>query len=1053
MNTISYLRKDIKVYKSVYLAEVSIFFDNCNMLENYLNVRCLCVLFFMTALGAYGQKTIQTNSFEEEYNVAMDLYEKEMYSLAYKKFVGLYDYVGTKNVHVDRISDIEFYLAVSKFRQNAEVGATELIRYIETNPESHNGNLAHFIIGEYYLDNERYSEAVECLEMVSTTYMDKTEEDKYYYMLAYSYFNDEQYTKSANIFAKLKDKASIYQRPSSYYWGYINYYDGKYEAALKEFDKLENEKGFDKVIPYYIAQIYFKQEKYNQAISKSKSLFSSSDNLQKLELQKILGVSYFKTKNYESALQNLNNFEQNGGQMGDGENYAKAFCLYVEGHYSAAIPYFEKATNSSSGIVQNAYFHLANCYLKENNKEAALMAFGKASKMNYDSDIREEALFNVAKLSWDTGYSPFNENIKALQSYINDYPNGTYKDEATEYLTQAFMSANNYDQALSVINSMGTKSEAIKTIAQQIYYNKGVDFFNDHKYVEAIKNFNEAIMQGAYKKPYRALSRYWKAEAYYHMRDYKEAYRAIKQFRDTDGASTSKVYGLSHYTEGYLTFNLERYTDAISAFSTYINSNETDLAKKCDSYNRIGDAYYQTKSYKEAFENFKESLRVGKHEPDYANYMMAVCYGRLGNERAKQDELIKFKDVYPKSAYVDDAIYELGLSFERLKNYAGATAYFNIILNHYEESEYYRKVILKLGLYYFRDGDYNLAAKYYEQVVREFPNSEEAKEAMQGLKRAYTYNQTVDRYVAFSESVYGTRVSANEQDSLNFESAERLFLDKSKGAMKALEAYLNKFSNGAFVLDANYYLGEILFDQRKYELAYEHYKIVAAFSANEYTESALMKCAELSYSLGKYKDAEGYYDQVLLVPSTKWVKLTAQMGAMNNYLKLAEYDKVINMSDKALTSDIINQKQKEDIDAVLGVCYYRKGDYGKAMNYFEILANKPRTEIGARAKYTISEIKYNDKDYDGAESNLLEMISSGTSQQYWLGKSFILLSDVYMKKGETFQAKQTLQSLIDNYTDNTDGIADEARKKLQNIKTTSDTVTNKQPLMEINLSE
>lgn len=37
------------------------------------------------------------------------------------------------------------------------------------------------------------------------------------------------------------------------------------------------------------------------------------------------------------------------------------------------------------------------------------------------------------------------------------------------------------------------------------------------------------------------------------------------------------------------------------------------------------------------------------------------------------------------------------------------------------------------------------------------------------------------------------------------------------------------------------------------------------------------------------------------------------------------------------------------------------------------------------------------------------------SYDYWIGKSFILLADNYVALKDTFQAKQTLQSLIDNF--------------------------------------
>lgn len=49
---------------------------------------------------------------------------------------------------------------------------------------------------------------------------------------------------------------------------------------------------------------------------------------------------------------------------------------------------------------------------------------------------------------------------------------------------------------------------------------------------------------------------------------------------------------------------------------------------------------------------------------------------------------------------------------------------------------------------------------------------------------------------------------------------------------------------------------------------------------------------------------------------------------------------------------------------------------------------------------------------------------------YWVAKTFILLADNYVKLKDTFQAKATLQSIIDNYKGN-DDILPLAQQKLQ----------------------
>ena len=50
-----------------------------------------------------------------------------------------------------------------------------------------------------------------------------------------------------------------------------------------------------------------------------------------------------------------------------------------------------------------------------------------------------------------------------------------------------------------------------------------------------------------------------------------------------------------------------------------------------------------------------------------------------------------------------------------------------------------------------------------------------------------------------------------------------------------------------------------------------------------------------------------------------------------------------------------------------------------------------------------------------AEKEILDYIDVSTPHAYWLARSFVLLSDVYMKLGRNLDAKQYLLSLKQNY--------------------------------------
>lgn len=121
------------------------------------------------------------------------------------------------------------------------------------------------------------------------------------------------------------------------------------------------------------------------------------------------------------------------------ENYVLGYCYHSTGSYFKAAPLLEKASKGNDEMAQNAYYHLADSYVKINEKEKAKMAYDAASKLDFDAKIKEESLFNYAKLTYELSYSPFNETIKAFDKYIELYPNSENNTEAYRILSEVYM--------------------------------------------------------------------------------------------------------------------------------------------------------------------------------------------------------------------------------------------------------------------------------------------------------------------------------------------------------------------------------------------------------------------------------------------------------------------------------------------------------------------------------------------------------------------------------------------------------------------------------------
>ncbi|MCU0367662.1 MAG: tetratricopeptide repeat protein [Cyclobacteriaceae bacterium] len=115
----------------------------------------------------------------------------------------------------------------------------------------------------------------------------------------------------------------------------------------------------------------------------------------------------------------------------------------------------------------------------------------------------------------------------------------------------------------------------------------------------------------------------------------------------------------------------------------------------------------------------------------------------------------------------------------------------------------------------------------------------------------------------------------------------------------------------------------------------------------------------------------------------------------------------------------------------LGKAAMSKGDYNLAKDEFLNTLNSAQDEYGAEAKYLLGEIQYLSKEYKQCYETLISLNTDFAAYPEWVGKSFLLLSDYFMAVGDTFQAKATLNSLIENFPQ--EDVKVIARDKLKKI--------------------
>ncbi len=990
-------------------------------------------LLFFILYDLSAQETAYFEDLGKEVELGRELYRQGKYNAAFRQFDKIEGQTDPKS---EINSEAAYYMAVSALKAGHSSGYKMVDRFIEDHPESPYMNRAWLNLGSYQFGRKLFGAVIRSYQHVDRSALNENERIEVRYQNGYSNLMLENEDEALREFDAIKDANNIYSRPASYYWAHIMYLRENYQSALEGFSKLNNDPTYSRLIPIYVSHIYYKQEKYEEVVSYTVSILDDVEEEHKTELSKIVGDSWFHLREYKKAVPYLETYYDTPGRKTREDNYILGYCYYNTGQYEKAVPLLENASGGNDEMAQNAYYHLADAYIKVGEKEKARVAFEAASELSFNERIKEDALFSYAKLTYELSYSPFNETIKAFDRYIELYPNSERNSEAYRYLTEVFMITRNYRDAISSIEKIENKTPSVLRAYQRVTFYRGLELFNNLAYNQAIDFFNISLENASHSRELNARALFWKAEALYRVGDYNSSIATYTQFLRTPGAFSLDEFKDAEYNLGYAYFKLEDYRSAASHFRNYINASENQSSEKlADAYNRLGDYYFLNTDYSRARQNYQKSYEMRLFEPDYALYQIAFCQGLERNQQAKINSLEKLQAGFPESDYADDALFELGRANERLGKYKAAVRNYRQITENYPESSFYRKAMLQLGLINYNNGEFNKALAQYKEIVENYRGTSEAQTALMGIKNCYVEMNNVDAYFNYTRQLGGgVNVTTSEQDSLTYLAAERLYMSGNKKAASQLSQYLSQFPNGSFATNAHFYLAEIRYKEGQYSEAKKHYSFVAQQPDNIFTEQALSRASELTFNAEEFEDALQMFNRLEKVANSKWNSLKAYTGQMRCNFELENYQAAISAAQKVKSSDVVNEAWMRESNFISGKSYYLLGDKQAALKPLQLVATDTKLEQGAEAKFLIADIYYNSNQKQKAEEVIMNFISKGTPFQFWLGKAFLLLADIYLDRGDDFQAKHTLRSVVENYTAQNDGVKARAAEKLAAIE-------------------
>ncbi len=976
-------------------------------IKNYRLLFMLLLLVWISAAKA--QPNTGILSLQSNYEKALNLYSDGQYGNAQQ----LFDEIAIQELDKDQeirmsatyyaaLCAIKLYNKDANFRVN-EFALTYQLSLLK--------NELFLEYANSRFSTRQHQDAVKYYSKVDKFRLSEQDENEYLFKKSYSLMIREEYEEAKKGFFELKSQNNFYAHSSRYYYAHLLYTERNYAEALINFLPLQENESYGSLVPYYLAHIYYRLEDYDKLLQVGEELIEKATPTYAAEIAKLVGNAFYNKDDYINAIKYLELYREKGEKMRFEDQFQLGYSHYKIGNYETAIGSFNKISAGKDDLKQNAYYHLADCYLKMGNKRQAMAAFKAASEIYASPIIREDAFFNYAKLAYEIS-SPYQDAISILNDFLSQFPQSSYINEVNHYMANLYVTSNNYDKAMLAIQRSLLDIPEMREIYQRIAFYRATEIFNSLKYAAAIGKYDESLKYPLNEKIV-VLAHYWKGESYYRLNEYDKALEEFALLREVPRVYSMPEYNRSFYQTGYCYYKKLDFKKAAEDLRTFTREvQEQQDPRLPDAYLRLADSYLLTGSHLIAINFYNKAINTRSKVPDYALFQRAKCLGLTGKKGQKIADLKKLIHQYPKSTYALDACFEIASTHLQLENYDEAIADFKTFITEYPQSTSVPIAKLQIGLAYSNTDRNNQALATYKSIVKDYPGTDKSLEAIGLAHLIYSRQNRIDDYLDWVKSLDFVNFKKSSLDSTAFNSALDLYSSgKYKESISAFNNYLNRFSKGIFVLKTNYYLSDCANKLDLNQLAIKSYENILQLPKNEYTEEAVENLARYASNEGDIAKARDYYYQLADIAQNDSKKIKANQEIMRTSFDLEDYRQAIIYADRVLDNKP-SQQDKIEASRIAAISNLKNNENDIALPLFEGLSNETSGEIKAESMYYRAYITNRKEQFDTSNTIIYKLIEGLPSFKKWKMKALLLMADNFWKIGDIFQANYILDFVI-----------------------------------------
>ncbi|WP_430613363.1 tetratricopeptide repeat protein [Flavobacterium sp. JP2137] len=962
-----------------------------------------------------------------DFNHAVALYKEEQYLAAQILFDRIK--VAQNNQENELEAACAYYIANCAIRLDQEGAEEKIDLFVKNYPTSSKQNQAYVEVTKFYFDKGDYAKSLRFAQKVKESAMSERDLDRFYFQKGYGSFSVKNKKEAQKYFTKVKD-SEVYGEQAVYYLGYIAYDSDNYEDANQLFEQVESKEKYKEKMGYFQADMSFKSGNFQKAIDQGVAQMNKATPEEKSELSKIIGESYFNLGQFDQALPYLLEYKGKKERWSNTDFYQLGYAYYKSKDYEKSIEQFNKIIGGNDGVAQNAYYHLGESYLHTDKKPQALNAFKNASEMSFDAKIQQDAYLNYAKLSYEIG-NPYQSVPGVITAFLTKYPASPYKEELESLLIDSYITSKNYKEALVLLER--NKSIQNKLAYQKVTFYRGLEFYSDSNYVEALELFNTSIAENQDPK-FTARAQYWKGETQFNTQQFAKALEAYNAFSSQAAASTTPEFANIEYSKAYAYFKLKQYDAAAAAFQKFVASPKAEGSRKNDAYVRLGDCNFVLGKYWPAMEAYNKVIESNTADVEYATFQKAMSYGFVDRNDRKIDDLNAFIKKYPKSNFADDALYEIGNTYITTNQAQKGVQALDQLIKSYPTSSFVSRAILRQGLVYYNSNENDKALVKFKKVVADYPNTAEAHEAVSNARLIYVDNGQVEEYANWVKNLDFVEVSNADLENDSYEAAEKQYLQNNTAqATKGFAAYLGSYPNGAHALKSNFYLGEIFYAAKDIASAVPHFEYVAGKARNAFSEPALARLGEIYLSQKEGDKAIGVLKKLETQSDYQQNTLFAQSNLMKVYYEQKNDAQAVIYAEKVLNNAKADSKVKSDAQIIVARAAFNAKDEVKAKAAYVKVAEIAKGELAAEALYFDAYFKNKEGKFEASNAAVQKLAKDYSGYKYFGAKGLVLMAKNFYTLKDSYQATYILESVVKNFTDFPEVVA-EAQSELNTIK-------------------